>query len=248
MNERNEWWRTTAMAKHVLLLTLAAGLCAGASCTIQFADTNPPDNSGDGTSAYVSLDKASAVIAISQIQGEADADATLRIADRGGHAVVLQQGQAVSINGQAFGSPDNAGYYQRTISIAENYTVTVNEPTRGVVDTAIGSPAGFAIAAPAPSAAVSLSGFTLTWTNPDVRFRVTLTLQQAEFGHPSQRFGPFDDTGSHTFDAADLIDFRQGADLSITVTRTSALRSVAGFGSADFTVDHADTVAATPSP
>ena len=60
--------------------------------------------------------------------------------------------------------------------------------------------------------------------------------------------GPFADTGSKSFTAHDLAGFRQGADLSITVTKTSRRSDIAGFASGQMTVERSRLVKATPAP
>ena len=246
MSERYGLVRTARMLKGTLLLVVAAGVCAGATCTIRFpgVDGNP-----GGSSTYVPLDQADAVITLLQSADGAEADVTAALTRLFGQALELENGQAVSVNGETLTGPASDGTYRGSVDLADEYVVSVNEPTRGVEETTIGSPGGFDITAPAAGADASLSGFALRWSNADASFDVLITLTQTLFGSEvTQDFGPFTDTGTQSLDAQDLIDFRQGADLLITVTRVNERESIAGFSSGVLTVEHAVAVSVVPAP
>lgn len=235
------------MFKRVALIGLVAGLCAGMTCTIQFPDDG--GGGGGGSGLYVPLDQADAVITISQSGDNAQADAAARITNGLGLTALLQDGQSVAVNSQTLTGPGGDGHYRRAIPVADTYTITVNEPTRGVLDTTIVSPGGFAITSPAADGPASLSGFTVTWSNPDASFTVLILLTQTLFGEEQTReFGPFADTGSQSFDDDDLMEFAQGADLLITVTRVNEQPDIDGFSSGTLIVRHSETVSTTPGP
>ncbi len=235
------------MYKRATLICLAAGLCTGVTCTIRFPDDG--NGGGGGLGLSTPLDQADAVIAINQSGDNTQAEAAARITDGLGLTVQMQDGQSVAVNSQELTGPGSDGLYRQTIPVAGNYTVTVTEPTRGVQDTTIASPAGFVITSPTDAGTASLSGFTLTWSDPDARFTVVIELAQTLFDvEETAEFGPFADTGSQSFDDDDLLDFAQGADLLITVTRINEQSSIAGFNSGMLTIRHSETVSATPGP
>ena len=124
------------MLKRCALLCVAAGLCSGVTCTIRF-----PDGGGSGgwSASYVPLDEADAVVTIYEREDDAEADVWARITGRLGLTLDMERGQSVSVNSLAL-SGASGGYYRRSVPVADSYTVTVNEPTRGVLDTTIGSP------------------------------------------------------------------------------------------------------------
>ncbi|MFH1748636.1 MAG: hypothetical protein ABIG44_16495 [Planctomycetota bacterium] len=232
------------MFKYATFICLTIGLCAGATCTITF----PGDGNG-GPGSYVPLDQADAIITITQTAAGAQAEVAARITDAFGFTVLLQDGQAVEVNTQALTGPGGDGYYRQTVPVANNYTITVNEPTRGVQDTTIASAAGFEIASPAAGATASLSGFTVTWSHADANLTVEVSLTQTLFGEvQTNDLGPFADTGTLTLTDDDLIDFAQGADLHITVTRSIEQTGIAGFNSGTIIVQHAETIAVVPGP
>ena len=231
------------MLKRTALLVLIAGICTGATCSFQL-----DDGLFGGSSSYVPLDDADATIVISELTGLDEADVEARITSRFGLTVEFEREQAVAVNSQDLSGPDD-GYYLGTVATTANYTVTVTEPTRGVEETTIASSAGAEITSPASGAAASLSGFTLTWSNADPNLTVEITLRQTIFGDEiTEQFGPFTDTGSQSFDDGDLKEFRQGADLLITLTRINERSTIDGFKTGTLMVRHYQTIAVTPDP
>ena len=231
------------MLKRTALLILVVGICSGATCTLQLDD----DLFGD-TSSYVALDKATATIIISELEGLDEAEVQARVTSQLGLTVQFQRDQAVSVNSQDLTGPD-AGYYLGSVTAADTYTVTVSEPTRGVEETTIASSTGSQITSPTTGGDASLSGFTATWSNADPNLTVEITLRQTIFGDEiSEQFGPFTDTGSQSFDDDDLKEFRQGADLLITLTRISGRSTINGFKTGTLTVRHYQTITVTPAP
>ena len=163
--------------------------------------------------------------------------------------VEFDSGQSVQINGQVLAPAHGLGDYSVTIPVADDYIVTVNEPTRGVQSTNQAAPPDFAITSPTDGGPASLSGFTVTDSNPDANLQVVITLVQSLFGQGRHLVvGPFADTGSRSFTAQDLAVFQQGADLSITVTKASRRSDIAGFASGKVTVERSRMVKATPAP
>jgi hypothetical protein len=226
------------MLKHAFSVMLSLGFCVGVGCVVIDIATQIP------------LNQADAVITISQLAGAADATAVAVITDDShspARTVVLSNGQAVSVNDHALSGPDTADEYVRTIPAAATYKVTVNEPTRGVEDTTIAAPGAFDITAPAAGSTASLSGFTVTWSNPDPALTVRVRLTQTIFGaERDQSFGPFTDTGSLGLGANDLRSFQQGANLLITVTRTKEVHGINGFRSGTLTAELSQTVTVSP--
>lgn len=226
------------MASRVALIGLAVGSCLWLGCD------------SDGTFfASVPLDEADAVVTISETTSDSEALVTAEITTSRGVAVMLAGGQAVSVNGQALSGPGADGKYRLSVPVADSYVVTVREPTRGVQDTTIPPPTAFDITSPSEGETVSLSGFTLSWSNADAGLSVRMRLAQALLGSEETRdFGPFEDAGSRRFSSLDLAPFRQGAPLSITVAKTSELREIDGFNSGKLSASVSRTVSAVPGP
>lgn len=227
-------------AKCAMLWSLAIGLCAGASCTITF----PGDDTG-----RTYLDQTDAEIEITQVVGAAQAEVSATITDSLGRAIDFDSGQAVEINGVELDGPSASGQFTAEVDAADEYVVRVDEPTRGVENTTVVAPGEFAITSPAAGGGASLSGFTLTWSPADERYQVQMKFSQTIFGAREEaEFGPFTDTGSRTFNADDLQGFRQGANLTISVTRIHTVANVAGFKTGTASAGVTATVIATPEP
>ena len=193
----------------------------------------------------VPLDEANATIRITQDDEDTEASVAATIKSGSGASLTLAGGQSVSVNGQ--GLTGASGQYSRIVTVAETYTITVNEPTRGVEDTEIALPGAFAITSHAAEATASLSGFTLSWSNTDANLTVKIDLTQTIVGsQKTQSFGPFQDTGTQTFDPDDLRDFGQGANLLITVTKINERRGINGFNTGTLTTELSTTVSVVP--
>jgi len=193
------------------------------------------------------LDQATCTLRI--VEDANQATVTAEISASGGRPVELADGQSLLVNGQPVAPADGAGAYGATIPIADEYTVTVVEPSRGVTETTQAAPADFTITAPAPGGTVSLAGFTVTTSNSDPALSASYRLAQSLFGVQEELVvPPAADTGSKSFAAQDLADFRQGADLSIIVTKISRRGDIAGFESSEITVERSRTVTAVPGP
>ncbi len=222
------------MWKRVLLTAATGALCAGGSCGV--VTTNVP------------LDLASATIVISGLATSSEAMVVATITDAGGSAgVVLGEGQAVSVNGLALSGPSAAGAYARTIPAAASYTITVNEPTRGVADTVVTPPRPFAVTAPTAGGTASLSGFTITWTDPDPALRVGVRISQTLRGETvTKSFGPFTDTGSLVLSHGELTGLWQGADLLLVVTKIKEQVGILGFQNGVVKTELSHTMTVTP--
>jgi len=218
------------MGRVIALLTVAAGLCMGVTCTI----TGPGGGTIPGFGSPP-LDQTNATIEIDQVAGGASADISAWITDNIGLGVTLDPDQAVLVNDTALAGPNYGGQYAATVPAVALYTVTVREPTRGVQTTEIGAPL-FDITAPAADAPASLSGFAVTWSAADSSLQVIVELSQTHAGaKKTQTFGPFADGGGRTFTATELRSFIQGEKLTITVTKTNTVASIAGFRSGTLT-------------
>jgi hypothetical protein len=239
------------MLKRLALLCLSAALCTGVTCSISIDDSGDGSGSGGGADVgglHTPLDQADATITIRETAGQRQADVRARITSLLGLTLDLTDGQSVSVNSEALTGP-TSGFYRRSIPVASAYTVTVEEPSRGVVDSTLASPGNFTISSPAERSTVSLAGFALTWSNPDPTFEVEIELSQTIFDRQNtQDFGPLTDEGAVSFSDQGLRDFRQGADLLITITRTNRLDDVAGFRNGTLRIRSTQTLTVTPGP
>jgi len=227
------------MLKQIILFGLVVASCAGMMC------------GGPGGPIFVTtpLDQAHAVLIISRLAAGEQALVTARITTRLGNLVHLSGGQEVLVNDQALLGPNFRGEYTRTIAAADEYVITVKEPTRGVEETVVTPPDGFQITSPEEGQSVSLSGFTVEWSGADPDLDVEITIRQTLFGEETEElFGPFTDTGSRGLTSADLSEFRQGADLTIMVTKMLELGAINGFRTARLTTEASRTVSAVPGP
>jgi hypothetical protein len=229
------------MWKKLLLVLVSLPLCVGASCNVSCGGTPLfPD-------VNVELDLADCVMRITQGAGATEAMVTATITDGHGRPVELAGGQTVSVNGQTLSGAGINGVYTGLVAVANEYAVTVNEPTRGVETTTIAPPADFDITSPADGGSASLSGFTLNWSNADAGLQVTVLLTQTLFGDEEREtFGPFTDTGSLVLDAQNLSDFQQGANLLITVTKINERSTINGFNSGPLSVERSETSLVAP--
>jgi len=229
------------MWQKLLLVLVSLPLCVGSSCDVSCSGMPllPDDN--------VELDLADCTLRITQGVGATEATVTATITDGNGRPVELAGGQTVSVNGQTLSGAGTDGIYTASVAVANEYAVTVNEPTRGVETTTIAPPADFDITSPADEGSASLSGFTLTWSNADAGLQVTITLTQTLFGEEEQEtFGPLTDTGSLVLDAGNLADFRQGANLLITVTKINERSTISGFNTGELLAERSETSLVSP--
>ena len=230
------------MWKKLLLVLVSLPLCVGSSCDVSCGGIPLlPD-------VNVELDLADCTLRITQGAGATEATVTATITDGNGRPVELAGGQTVSVNGQTLSGAGTDGIYTASVAVANEYAVTVNEPTRGVETTTIAAPANFDITSPADGGSASLSGFTLTWSNADAGLQVTVTLTQTLFGEEEQEtFGPFIDTGSLVLDAENLsADFYQGANLLITVTKINERSTISGFNTGELLAERSETSLVSP--
>ncbi|MBI4579608.1 MAG: hypothetical protein HY718_07900, partial [Planctomycetes bacterium] len=215
------------MVKHACLVGLCLPWCMGVSCQISF----PGDGDGGLGHPYVQLDRARAAITLSATTTGESASALASITSNG-ETVYLQKGQVVLVDGLEMLGPNVDRKYSRSVPKAGSYTIRVDEPTLGSDQTTIDAPADFSITAPADGASVSLeNGFTLAWTNPDDTARYTITLSQTrtDGSRPTVVLGPASDAGGRVIVHADLVDFRQGANLLVKVTKFTEVADVGGF-------------------
>jgi hypothetical protein len=215
------------MRKFAALALLGIVFGMGGTCTITFPDDFIPGETS------IALNRAEAEISIVQEAGGEQAQVTARITDSRGRTVVLDSDQAVRVNDEDLTGLTDQDTYTATIPTAGTYTIAVREPTRGEEYTDLSPPGTFDITTPAEDGLVSLSGFTLAWSNPDEAFQVEIEIAQTVGANIERSaFGPFTDTGSRTFTVFDLRDFVQGAPLAITVTKVRRINGVAGFSDA----------------
>jgi len=231
------------MWKKLLLVLVSLPLCIGSSCNVSCSGIPllPEVN--------VELDLADCTMRIVQQADATEATCGAAIADGNGAPVEMTGGQAVLVNGQALFASGIDGVYSATITADSTYTITVTEPTRGVETTTIAAPTAFAITSPVDGGTASLSGFTLTWSNPDPGLQVTIKLTQTLFDEEETKtFGPFDDVGAVVLTAGFLADFYQGANIVITATKTKEQSLINGFNSGELTVQRSETSLAVPVP
>ncbi|MGD8451618.1 MAG: hypothetical protein PVJ57_07340 [Phycisphaerae bacterium] len=227
------------MLKKLALLALAATLCSGATCTIDF--------DGDGIDGSPTLNDLYATLMIQELAGSNNADARIEITTAIGRTIVLEDGQSISVNDEELVGPVSGGY-EATVVASPAYVIAVYEPTRGVAQTTVSTAGGFAFTAPVAGDTVSLSGFTLTWSGANAAFDAQITVTQTLFGQViTASLDPATDTGTHTFTLSDLTNFRQGAPLLITLTRTNE-RDLEGFREGTVRVQYAATLSVNPGP
>jgi len=233
------------MCKRMVVLSLLGACCLGVTCRIDWTDGGsvwPP--------AYVPLDEAEADIVISQSVGDATADVIATIVDEDGRPVTLDEDQQVTVNDEPLTGPRANGRFTATVAADDQYVVTVREPTRGVARTTIERPVNFEITSPVEGGGASLSGFSLRWSGADDSLQVEIEISQTIMGVTTTRsYGPYVDTGSRSFSAADLAPyFVQGRNLEITVTKIKRVNNMAGFGAGTLTAKVSAVRVASPRP
>lgn len=235
------------MLKRILMVGLLIPLCTGVSCQISIPDDDD-DNSG-GSPGYVQLDRATAELDIKAALPATTADVVMSIR-RNGRDVELQNGQQVTINDLPLLGPRSDGLYYRTVPRAAAYVVRVTDPTLGSNDATLLAPADFAITAPTAGQSVSLAnGFTLTWSNPTAGHTTVATLSQTLATPAVKTLGPIaDDAGSVVVAPADLINFRQGADIALKLTKTASIAAIGGFAQASGRLELSQSISVVPAP
>jgi hypothetical protein len=220
-------------------LAAAACSCVAASCDVE---VQPPPSHCSRP-----LDRASGSIEIRQSAGM-EALVVASVSDAG-CPLMLEEGQGISVNGHMLSGPSPSQTYVAAVPASDSFTIRINEPTRGVSETVIDMPF-FDIQTPAPGQVVSITSLTIAWTNSDPELGVRVTLRQVLQNLETTRsFGPYTDTGSLTLTPADFSTaFRQGADLSITVTRINTRPAINGLRSGTVTAELSRTVTVTPAP
>jgi hypothetical protein len=217
-------------------------MCAGVSCQV----TIPDDGTDPG---YIQLDRVTADITITAAMSDTSAavSASLR---RNGLPVILQNGQEISINGLPLQGPSLSGLYSLTVPRAAAYVIRVVEPTLGTNETTVQAPADFAISTPAAGQTVSLSGgFDLTWTNATTGLTTVAALTQVLTSVAVETLGPFpDDPGTRQITAANLMKFRQGADLSIKLSKTAQVAGIGGLAGGSVRVELSQSSSVVPGP
>ena len=232
------------MRKYMIFTIVCAGFCAGASCSVSCDGSPIPWPNVD-----TELDRATCTMRIADNATGGTATATAQISTSTGWPVELGEGQSVQVNNQPMAPTGDSGEYAVTIPAAGTYTVTVTEPTRGVQTTSQPALPDFQITSPTEGGPASLSGFTVSYSNTDAALQVSITLAQTLFGEEHHlTVGPLADTGSRSFTAQELIEFRQGANLSITVTKISQRDGINGFAAGQLSVERTRSVKAGPQP
>jgi hypothetical protein len=242
------------MLRCMFVCSAVLSLCLGVGCTLvpdggPDGDPNTPDGGGAWTTTVTTtLDNASAAIRVAQNVGAAGAEVTATLTDSRGRGVLLTADQYIRVNGVDLVST-GAGHYAALIPAAPEYLLSVREPTRGVEETSIDTPGDFAVASPAPGAGASLSGFALAWSAPNNHLDAEVHLSQTLFGNTQTvSFGPFEDQGSRAFTAQDLVNFRQGAELGVVLTKVNKTETVAGFRTGSLSVALTVRISLSPLP
>jgi hypothetical protein len=235
------------MSKHVAFINLLTVLFLGAGCTIRII---PGGGDGDGLGGRVYLDEAVASIVIVQQVGAATASVTATLTDSLGRTLTLASDQAVRVNSVDLVGPNLEGEFTATVDAADQYEIQVVEPSRGVEDTTADAPGEFQITSPGTDGSVSLSGFTLTWSDANNRLQARIRLSQTFEQTETHYFGPYTDTGSREFTVDDLEPFRHGGDLTlnIMVTKINTTSNVNGFKSGTASVRLYASRTAIPGP
>lgn len=229
------------MLRYALVLA-AAALLPGCFTFIPDGDNN---GGGNGSTT---LDRTSAVIQIVQEAGSSSADVMMELRDSRGRLVTLNEDQSISVGGREL-MQDGPGALSATINAGNSYEIVVREPTRGVERTTISGPASFAVIDPPSGGDISLSGFTLRWSNAGANRAIRVRITQDIFDEVrSETFSRDADAGELELDVADLSEFVQGADLVIEVTKIAETDSVNGLGSALVNIERSVRRTATPTP
>ena len=206
-----------------------------------------PDDD-DPFSSRTPLDRVRAEIEINQ---DADANnATIRMVLRDGFSrlVQLSADQGIEIDGNALASV-STGVFERSLPIADSYSITVREPTRGVETSTITAPGPFGITSPALGGGASLSGFNLTWNGVNATLDVEVQLRQDVLDRVRTTVIEDEpDDGALALVLLDLEDFVQGAPLEIEFSKVASQSSIAGFSSAEVTVRRTIGWSVTPGP
>ena len=232
------------MMHRTLALFGVAALAAAAACRITIV---PGDDDGPiGT--RTPLDRVRAEVTISQDFGENEATVTAELTGGFGFAFSLSADQSIEVNNEEL-QPRGNGVYRATVPLADDYVITVREPTRGVEQTTVAGPPAFAIASPTSGSAASLSGFEVVWTGADDELEVEMSLSQTAFNRErTEEFGPVADEGQFELAAADLSPFVQGALLRIEVQKTSVSTAIAGLGTSTLRISRIEAVDVIPAP
>jgi len=231
-----------------LSLILVSGIASMLSCS---GDPISGDISVIINPAAAYLDQTNASITTTQTVGGSDVSVLATVNNSAGSPYEMKNDQAIAVNGQSL-TASATGTYARTIQPAAEYLVTVTEPSKFVKTTTIAPPSAFDITSPASNAVASLSGFTVTWSNPDPELTVEITLKQIINGSEKRRtFGPYTDTGTQSFSATDLAgDFFHGKDItmSITITKIREKTAINGFSNGKLVAKLFNTLVVTPGP
>lgn len=234
------------MFKRIALVVVSIPFSVGASCSItctECVDLNPFCPGGP---VSLALNEAICVMRIIHEAGAAEVDVTATIVNDTGCPVLLEDKRSVTVNGEDLQGPSLTGGYVQVVDPADEYVVTVSEPTRGVQDMTVDA-RPFEITSPNDGATVSLLGFTLNWSNPDAALKVIITLRQDVFDEVTETFEIEPDTGSKVFDQDDLVNFVTGGDIVIEVTRIFERDSINGFGTAKLTYERSATITVEPT-
>ena len=227
------------MRRVIALVTLSVmlALCTGLTCTI-----DPSGWTGAGA-----LSDFRATITIERSVGDSTAEVSASIVTASGLTAVLDTGQYVKVNVEELIGPTD-DVYSATVAAASSYVIAARDPSRGEETTTLDEPGSFVITVPSSGGDAALSGFTLRWSQADSTLQVEIRISQTIFGVETVRtYGPFTDTGTRDFVAAELVPyFFQGADLSIAVTKISTTSTVRGFHSGTATSNLTASSTATP--
>lgn len=208
------------MTLRAILLLAVVPACAGSTCSVNV-----------NVNSATPLDEATAIINIRRTENQSQATVEAAVT-RGFANVELTDEQSIMVNGVELNR--TGGLFVASVPAADNYTVSVREPTRGVDTTHIAEPGGFDIVSPPAGGVASLSGFMVEWTDAQAGFLAEVRITQTLLGEPkSLTVGPLADTGSLVITDAQIADgeFGQGATMTLTVTRIAEETDVNGFAS-----------------
>ncbi|HOA74020.1 MAG TPA: hypothetical protein PL151_17195 [Phycisphaerae bacterium] len=230
------------MLRRTSLVALIAVTCTGVSCQI----TVPDDGTGPG---YIQLDRVTGDITITAAMPDTSAVVTASLR-RNGLPVVLHDGQEITINGSPLQGPSLNGLYTVTVPRAAAYVIRVVEPTLGTNETTVQAPADFSISTPAAGETVSLSGgFDLTWTHATPEVTTVAVLTQVLTSLAVETLGPFpDDPAFRQITATDLMKFRQGANMTIKLSKTAQVNGIGGLAGGSVRVELSQSTSVVPGP
>lgn len=225
----------------LLLLSALALLpaCGGVEAIKHFPDSGLQTQG----STRIPLTQATGALLITVDNDSDRAKAQLVVLDAARKTVELSDGQEFRVNDVVLVAKA-PGSFEAEIAAASSYVLRVKEPSFGVSTTTIASPGAFQF----PATDLSLSGGTLTWTQPERESATTIRLAQTFQGEKSATFEQAEDKGSLSLTVNDLADFVQGKVITVSVSKSRKSTGIQGMASGGVQASRTRTNPVTPQP